>query len=400
MKTLTVQLGEVCEINPSPPRNLKPESLCSFVPMEAVDEWSARIVSPSLRPVGEVAKGFTAFAENDVLLAKITPCMENGKCAIARNLHSGFGFGTTEFHVLRAGESVLPEWLFYYWRLPLTRQIAERAMTGSAGQKRVPANHLETLEIPLPSLDEQRRIAAMLEQADQLRRTRRYALELTEDFLPAAFLERFNDDGSKFPVATVEELLAKKPNAIRTGPFGSQLLHSEFTTSGIVVLGIDNAVNNRFAWDQRRFISAEKYEQLKRYTVFPGDVLITLMGTCGRCAIVPDDIPTAINTKHLCCMTLNRERCLPVYLQHAFLHHPSVRHQLGVSQKGSIMDGLNMEIIKGLKIPIPPLPSQHKFATLLAHHERSLATQRESLRQADHLFQSLLHGAFQCEVNS
>lgn len=253
---------------------------------------------------------------------------------------------------------------------------------------------LEQLEIPLPDLVEQKRIAGLLEQADRLRRTRRYTLELSDTFLPAAFLDLFGEDASEFSLATVEELAAPRLGSIRTGPFGSQLLHSEFTTSGIAVLGIDNAVNNRFEWTERRFISPEKYEQLKRYTVHPGDVLITIMGTCGRCAIVPDNVGPAINTKHLCCITLDQAHCLPVYLQAAFLHHPYVRHQLGIAQKGAIMEGLNMEIIKSLKIPLPPLAQQLRYASIVSRHERLRNGQKEALRQAEHLFQSLLHQAF------
>jgi type I restriction enzyme, S subunit len=253
---------------------------------------------------------------------------------------------------------------------------------------------LRALEIPLPALPEQRRIAGQLEQADRLRRTRRYALDLSDTFLPAAFLGLFGETGDRFPAPTVDELAADKPHAIRTGPFGSQLLHSEFTDSGIAVLGIDNAVNNEFAWSQRRFITPEKYEQLKRYTVFPGDVIITIMGTCGRCAIVPDDIPMAINTKHLCCITLEQNRCLPIYLHGAFLFHPFVSRQRAVAMKGSIMDGLNMEIIKSLRIPLPPLQLQQKFVALVQRVERLRALQREASRQAEHLFAALLHRAF------
>lgn len=390
----TVKLGEICEINPPTDYHFDLEDACSFVPMEAVDDIDARIARMATRPFREVANGYTPFAENDVIVAKITPCMENGKCAIGRRFRSGVAFGSTEFHVLRATERVIPEWLFYFWRFPPTRKLASIRMTGSAGQKRVPVSFLENAEIPLPEISEQKRIATQLKEADRLRRTRRYALELTDTFIPAAFLELFGEAGDSFPALTVDELAADKPHAIRTGPFGSQLLHSEFTNKGIAVLGIDNAVNNEFAWSQRRFITPEKYEQLKRYTVFPGDVIITIMGTCGRCAIVPNDIPTAINTKHLCCITLDQSRCLPMYLHGAFLFHPFVRRQQAVATKGSIMDGLNMEIIKSLRIPLPPLELQQKFAAVVDRVERLRAVQREALREAEHLFQSLLHRAF------
>ena len=253
--------------------------------------------------------------------------------------------------------------------------------------------HVADIEVRLPELSEQKRIAELLERADRLRRTRRYALELSDTFLPAAFLVLFGSTSVQ-SAPTVGELAANKTGAIRTGPFGSQLLHSEFTASGIAVLGIDNAVNNRFEWSERRFIFREKYEELRRYTVFPGDVIITIMGTCGRCAIVPDDIPTAINTKHLCCITLDRERCLPVYLHGAFLYYPFVRRQLGIATKGAIMDGLNMGIIEGLRVPLPPLSAQQHFAELVERHERLRASQGEALRQTEHLFQSLLHQEF------
>ena len=104
------RLGDVCQINPRLPRDhgLSDESEVSFVPMAAVDEVSGSIVSAAIRPFGEVKKGYTSFSDGDVLFAKITPCMENGKAALAAGLVSGRGFGSTEFHVLRAGPAVLP----------------------------------------------------------------------------------------------------------------------------------------------------------------------------------------------------------------------------------------------------------------------------------------------------
>jgi type I restriction enzyme S subunit len=278
-----------------------------------------------------------------------------------------------------------------------SNQVLEQITTYGKGTTRTRVNlaDFRKVEVPLPPLDEQRRIAHLLEQADRLRRLRRHATQQTETFLQSVFIEMFTgEDSRSWPISTVEDVAVN----IRTGPFGSQLLHSEFVDEGIAVLGIDNAVSNRFVWAERRYITPDKYEELRRYTVHPGDVLITIMGTCGRCAVVPDDIPLAINTKHICCITLNQKHCLPSYLHACFLNHPAVLTQLGGSQRGAIMDGLNMGIIKELKIPLPPMILQKRFNQIVNKLDFILSQKRESERQAELLFQSLLHQSFSSEL--
>lgn len=188
-----VRLGKICEINPAPDRGLTGETRCTFVPMDAVDDSFGIIARRETRQVDDVQNGYTFFREGDVLFAKITPCMENGKCAIAKQLTNGIGFGSTEFHVIRANGEVSAPWIFYFIRQSSIRKQAEHRMTGSAGQKRVPASFLDELEIPLPSCDEQNRIVAILEKADNLRRTRHYARQLSDTFLESVFLEMFGD---------------------------------------------------------------------------------------------------------------------------------------------------------------------------------------------------------------
>ncbi len=254
-------------------------------------------------------------------------------------------------------------------------------------------------KIPLPPIAEQQRIAAILDKADGIRRDRKQAIALTEDLLRSAFLEMFGDPVAKgWEMVNVEALLKGEKGAIRTGPFGSQLLHSEFVDQGIAVLGIDNAVKNKFRWAEPRFITREKYQQLKRYTIKPGDVLITIMGTCGRCAIVPDDCPEAINTKHLCCITLDRKKCLPEFLHSYFLTHPVAQQYLARSAKGAIMAGLNMAIIKGLPVPLVPLQIQQQFRAI----KQKIISLREQSFQAktedDNLFNSLLQRAFRGDL--
>ena len=160
-----IKLTAACELNPPKP---KPNQIASnlpvtFVPMAAVDAELGAITNASIREYTTVAKGFTSFQEGDVIMAKITPCMENGKAAIARGLSNGVGFGSTEFHVFRSSGAVLPEYIFHFVRQQSFRKLAEANMTGTVGQKRVPASFLNDCDFPLPPLAEQRRIVAKLE---------------------------------------------------------------------------------------------------------------------------------------------------------------------------------------------------------------------------------------------
>ena len=190
-----VKLGEVCEINPSKPLNFirADDAPTSFVPMDAVDAVAGAITKRLLRPFGEVKKGYTYFAEGDVLFAKITPCMQNGKHAIACSLTDGIGFGTTEFHVLRPSEQVLAEWIHFFVRQPHFLLKATEHFTGAVGQQRLPPEFLRDTLIPLPPLSEQRRIAGVLrEQMAAVERARAAAQAELEAIqaLPAALLRR------------------------------------------------------------------------------------------------------------------------------------------------------------------------------------------------------------------
>lgn len=158
-------LDDVTDISPSVSAEDIPNNyLVHFVPMAAVAEDFAGMDTTQLRPIGEVCKGYTAFETGDVLLAKITPCMENGKGGVVPTLTHRLAFGSTEFHVLRASPAVTNTWLARYLSQPAFRKLARANMTGTAGQMRVPTKWLRTVEIPIPPLQEQTRIVAKLEE--------------------------------------------------------------------------------------------------------------------------------------------------------------------------------------------------------------------------------------------
>lgn len=143
-------------------RVLEPADEVSFVPMEAVGEYGGLDLERT-KPLDEIGAGYTAFEEGDVVVAKITPCFENGKGAIARGLQNGVGFGTTELHVLRTGKRLDKQFLFYLTISHTFRMLGESEMYGAGGQKRVPPEFAKDFRIPLPPVDEQQTIASFLD---------------------------------------------------------------------------------------------------------------------------------------------------------------------------------------------------------------------------------------------
>ena len=162
------KLGECCSINPRRPNiTLHDTDKVSFVPMSAVSE-DGHLLDILDEEYGKVKKGFTYFENNDVLFAKITPCMENGKGAIAHGLTNGIGMGSTEFHVLRPINKISsPYWLLALTQMPVFRERAAKNMSGTGGQKRVAAAYLEHFMVGVPSIEEQRHFEAIYKQADK-----------------------------------------------------------------------------------------------------------------------------------------------------------------------------------------------------------------------------------------
>lgn len=159
------RLDDVTEIAPLVAvEDLADHQLVHFVPMAAVAEDFGGIDTTQLRPLREVRRGYTAFKAGDVLLAKITPCMENGKGGLVPKLAHSVAYGSTEFHVLRASAAIADSWLAQYLSQPAFRSIARANMTGTAGQMRVPTKWLRAVEVPIPPRTEQSRIVEKLEE--------------------------------------------------------------------------------------------------------------------------------------------------------------------------------------------------------------------------------------------
>ena len=160
-----VALGEVCKINPrkSQLAERDPKTMVSFVPMANLSEHQVTFQPVQEKALSEVAANYTYFEDNDVLLARVTPCFENGKAGVARGLMNGIGFGSSEFYVLRCGEQALPEYIYSCVMHPQFRDSGIAQMTGTGGLQRVPREFVENFRISLPPLATQQAIVAELE---------------------------------------------------------------------------------------------------------------------------------------------------------------------------------------------------------------------------------------------
>ncbi|MBI4667609.1 MAG: restriction endonuclease subunit S [Elusimicrobia bacterium] len=181
------RLGKITEINPRlnlcNANILKPKTIVSFVPMSGINETRGVIALSEPKQYQEVCKGYTPFQDGDVLFAKITPCMQNGKAAIASNLIGGVGFGSTEFHVLRPSQLAISEYLFSFVRHPTFRKEAELSFTGTAGQQRVPKSFLENYRCPRPPVELQREFSTRVAKVWALEEKQTKNLEQANDLM-------------------------------------------------------------------------------------------------------------------------------------------------------------------------------------------------------------------------
>lgn len=175
-----VELGDLCEINPKKSEVKDKDFEVSFVPMSDVSEQDYYFEPKQTKKISEVYKGYTYFAENDVLLAKITPCFENGKSAIARKLKNGTGFGSTEFIVLRTNEKTISEWIYSFIANTSFIDEGKNHMTGSAGQRRLNIDFVRSYKIPLPSLEIQKKLVAEAEKEQEVINANKQLIEIME----------------------------------------------------------------------------------------------------------------------------------------------------------------------------------------------------------------------------
>lgn len=387
------RLIDISDINPrlANASSLSLDSTTSFVPMAAVSEKSGSIVIEEERPLSEVMKGFTYFQNDDVLVAKITPCFENGKIAHAK-IKNTLGFGSTEFHVVRANSNLLDSrYLYYFLRQKRIRFEGERRMTGSAGQRRVPKNFIEDLRIPLPPLDEQRRIAAVLDKADALREKRRQAINKLDTLLQAVFLDMFGD-----PVKNPRRLPTKpisKFGSVTTGNTPSRS-NPEFFGNRIEWIKSDNINSPSHILTKAEEGLSEEGRKVGRF-VPAGSSLVTCIAGSPECIgnVGIADREVAFNQQINAISPNNETNPFFLYTQ-LLLAKRLIQRASTNSMKGMVSKSSFSEV----KLLAPDKPLQDEFGLWFERFLSLLRKNADAYELNDNLFYSLQQRVFNGEL--
>lgn len=392
MSVHSVKLREVADINPKGPAKgeLSDGTLVDFVPMASVSE-QGHMAPEGKRQYSEVAKGYTAFKNRDVLLAKITPCFENNKIALA-DVETDFAFGSTEFHVIRGHDDELePRYLSHFLRQDIIRFEGERRMTGSGGQRRVPKTFLEELKIPLPPLEEQKRIAAILDQADALRRLRRRALDRLGVLGQAIFHEMFGDPAHGDDLGLGDVLLASG-NGMNTP--------QDDTGIGVPITRIETIWNGTIDHSRIKWCSPDP-QKAERHFLKPGDILFSHINSpdhIAKTAIYEGEPQKLLHGINLLRLQPDRDVVDPHWLLY-LLKSDKIRSFFRARCKKAVNQAsLNQGNLKELTFDLPVLATQQEFS------KRTLIIEKEAYRYhvnsklIEHLFLSLQHCAFRGEL--
>ena len=357
-----VKLGDICVINPKSPV-FEDDFFVSFVPMQKVGE-NGEFDASDMKKYSEVKKGFTYFQNGDVLFAKITPCMENGKGAIARNLQNEIGFGSTEFHILRPKNSnVLSEWVYYLLSWSNFRKEAENNMTGSAGQKRVPKLFLENYNVNLPSLEKQKKQINSLAKLDDVITLRKQQLSKLDELVKSRFIELFGDCENR-------ECLGNVATFIKTGKLDANAEVKDgdypFFTCDSVPKRID-----KHAFDMEAILISGNGSQVGHIHYYNGK-----FNAYQRTYVLGNFLPSF------------DVGFIKVYLE------MELKLYIMKNKKGSAVPYITLPMLQDFLIPKPPLNEQQAFSSFVEQTDKSKLAIQKSLEKLETLKKALMQKYF------
>lgn len=352
-----VELEAICEINPrkaelsSVDRSLS----VSFIPMEDIGTRQKTINSKRRRTLGEVFKGYTYFRDNDVLLAKVTPCFENGKSGIATELINGIGFGSSELHVIRPGPKVLAGFIYPFVSSDLFVKQGIPQMTGTGGLQRLPASFLQHFRIPLPPLDIQQRI---VDELDRYQRIIDGANQVIANWRPA-----FDIDPA-WPLVKVGEICDVNPEAgVPTALFGNAV--------AFTYLDIASVSNGTGIVDYGNVISTDNAPSRARRIVRTNDVLLSTVRPNLKAFTLLRNPPVHTIASTGFAVLRPKEGIRSDFLIYMLFDDHVVDQMTSRMGKGSY-PSINQSDVQQLLIPLPSLDVQQRMAAQIEQEQQAV----------------------------
>ncbi|MBN1365687.1 MAG: restriction endonuclease subunit S [Syntrophaceae bacterium] len=387
----SIKIKSVSQINPKIEKPLEGSMNVTFLSMSDVSE-DGKIVSQQIRDYQDVCQGYTSFSNGDILIAKITPCFENGKGALVTSLLNGFGFGSTEFHVIRP-INIKNEYLFLISQSEEFRKKGANNMTGSAGQKRVPTKYIASYKIPLPPRAEQDKIVEILLFWNK-------AIEMTINLISVKIKlkkgllhqlltghMRFSEYGSS--IKTKIEL----PSGWKKCKLGDCFKERTETDSNLTLLSItsDRGVIPRVEVNRKDSSNSDKIKYKK---IVPGDIGYNTMRMWQGVSAV-STLEGIVSPAYTVCSPKNG--MVPKYFGYLFKYSPIV-HTFHRHSQGLVNDTLNLKFhhFAKIKINIPEKMEQAKIASFMSIIDQDIFLLEKELKilkeQQKGLFQKLLTG--------
>lgn len=341
-----VKLGEICEINPLTSPKLPNETKISFIPMEAVNQSTGQVKS-RLADWGKYKTGFTKFQNGDILVAKITPCFQNNKIAIAE-IPTKWGAGSTEFHTLRVHEQIDSSYLLHFLRQEKVLAAGELQLTGTGGQRRLPKTFLDNLRTPLPPLEEQRRIATLLSHSQlsiKAAREKHQATIALKNQTFSTFLKDLQSD---------HQLLSEVAS-IQSGITKGRKIKPEMDLIETPYLAVSNVKDGFLDLKKVSNIKATEAE-IERYRLLNGDIVLTEGGDpdkLGRGTIWREEVPGSIHQNHIFRVRLpNDSAYTPEALMAIFGSRASRVYFFRSAKQTTGIASINKSQLSNLPIPI------------------------------------------------
>lgn len=286
----------------------------------------------------------------------------------------------------------------YYALLSKVPDFLRSAIGGA--QPNISQGLIRATEIPLPPLPEQKRITAILDKADAIRRKRKHAIQLADDFLRAVFLDMFGDPATNpkgFKIRRLMEFYVDGKTGTKCGPFGSALKKEEYTNSGIPVWGMDNiTLSGEFIDTPSQWVSEEKYRDLKSYSLRPGDVIISRAGTVGKMGVVRSASEYSLISTNLIRVRFG-DLLLPEYFVSLMTYCKGRVGRLKVGPDGAFTH-MNVGVLDNLELPYPPIQLQKKYLDIKRKVIEVLGKEGKSHKNLGYTFDSLSHKEFSGEL--